>query len=220
MALAEAFAKLSPKPRRSIIFIATTGEESGDLGAEYWLQHPTWPLNKVAADINFDGSVLEVWGKLAFLIDVGFDLSDMNEVVKSVAAASNLEIFPDPAPGEGFFYRSDHYAFVKRGIPGFFLWGGPAMDPNTLFSRATEWLNTRYHMPTDVIESDWNWEGARNLGSFALVTGLRIANQENMPTWKPGAQYRRPLTLQKLDRLDRRKLRRVSSVGSHFFLQP
>ena len=72
------------------------------------------------------------------------------------------------------------------------LWGGPAMNPNTLFSRATEWLSTRYHMPTDVIESDWNWEGARNLGSFALVTGLRIANQENMPAWKPGSPYRRP----------------------------
>lgn len=191
VALAEAFGKLNPKPRRSIIFMATTGEEYGDLGAEYWLRHPTWPIEKVAADINFDGSILEVWCKLAFLLDLGFDQSDMNEVVKNVAAAFNLDIFPDPAPGEGFFYRSDQYAFIKKGVPALFLLGGPAMDPNLLFERATVWQNTRYHMPTDIVQPDWDWEGARTLAAFGLVTGMRIANQENMPAWKPGSPYKR-----------------------------
>ena len=190
VALAEAFAKL--KPRRSIIFIGTTGEEYGDLGAEYWLQHPTFPIERIAADINFDGSVLEVWGKLAFLLDVGFDLSDLNQIVKSVAAASDIEIYPDPVPDEGFFYRSDHYAFIKKGIPAIFLLGGPDMNPNVLFARARGWQETRYHTPADVIEADWDWEGARMLASFALVAGLRIANQESMPNWNPGSPYKRP----------------------------
>src|ERR1041385_3630100 len=192
VALAEAFGKLTAKPRRSIIFIATTGEEYGDLGAEYWLQHPTFPLARIAADINFDGSVLEVWGKLAFLLDIGFDISDLDQVVQSVAAASDIEIYPDPVPDEGFFYRSDHYAFIKKGIPAIFLVGGPDMNPNVLFARAREWQETRYHTPADVIEADWDWEGARMLGSFALVAGLRIANQETMPKWKPGSPYHRP----------------------------
>jgi Peptidase family M28 len=191
VALAEAFVKLKPGPRRSVIFIATTGEEYGDLGAEYWLQHPTFPIERIAADLNFDGSVLEVWGKLAFLLDLGFDLSDLNEVVKSVAAASDVEIYPDPVPDEGFFYRSDHYAFIRRGIPAIFFLGGPAMNPNVLFARAREWQETRYHTPADVIEANWDWEGARMLASFALVTGMRIADQERMPNWKPGSPYKR-----------------------------
>ena len=191
VALAEAFAKLTPGPRRSIIFIATTGEEYGDLGAEYWLQHPTFPIERIAADINFDGNVLEVWGKLAFLLDIGFDLSDLNQVVKSVAVASDMEIYPDPVPDEGFFYRSDHYAFIKKGIPAIFLLGGPAINPNVLFARATEWQKTRYHTPADVIQSDWDWEGPGMLASFALVAGMRIANQEKMPSWKPGSPYKR-----------------------------
>ena len=192
VALAEAFGKLTAKPRRSIIFIATTGEEYGDLGAEYWLQHPTFPLERIAADINFDGSVLEVWGKLAFLLDVGFDVSDLDQVVQSVAAASDIEIYPDPVPDEGFFYRSDHYAFIKQGIPAIFLLGGPAMNPNVLFARAKEWQETRYHTPADVIQPDWNWEGAGMLASFALAAGTRIANQEKLPSWKPGSPYHRP----------------------------
>ena len=61
MAVAEVIGHMNPKPRRSIIFIATTGEEYGDLGAVYWLNHPTWPLAKVTAEINYDGSILEVW---------------------------------------------------------------------------------------------------------------------------------------------------------------
>ena len=199
VAVAEVFAKLTTRPHRSIIFIATTGEEYGDLGAEYWLQHPTWPIDKVAADINFDGSVLEVWGKLAFLLDFGLDLSDMNDVVSSVASALDIEIYPDPAPDEGFFYRSDQYAFVKKGIPSIFLMGGPAMNPNVLFRRATEWQATRYHMPTDVIGSDWNWEGAQMLAAFALVTGMRVANQEKMPSWKSNSPYQRASKSAKLD---------------------
>ena len=193
-ALADAFAKLTTRPRRSIIFIATTGEEYGDLGAEYWLQHPTFPLTEIAADINFDGSVLEVWGKLAFLLDVGFDLSDLNQTVQSVAAASDIEIYPDPVPEEGFFYRSDHYAFIKKGIPSLFLLGGPAMNPNVLFARAKEWQEERYHTPADLIQADWNWDGAELLASFALAAGTRIANQEKMPDWKPGSPYSRPIT--------------------------
>jgi hypothetical protein len=191
VALAEVFASLVPRPRRSIIFIATTGEEYGDIGACYWLQHPTWPIARVAADINYDNSVpLEVFGDLAFVFDFGFDQSDLNESVRSAATASHLAIEPDPDAGEGFFARSDHYAFVKRGIPALFLVGGPRMTPRVL-RRASEWQATRYHRPADVVQADWNWEGARTLAAFGLVTGLRIANQDAMPAWKPGAPYKR-----------------------------
>jgi Zn-dependent M28 family amino/carboxypeptidase len=192
VAIAEVLAKMNPKPRRSIIFIATTGEEYGDLGAEYWLNHSKWPTTKLAADINYDGSILEVWGKLGFLLDFGFSYSELDEVVKGVAVASNIEIVPDPLPEEGFFLRSDHYTFVKRGIPALFLSGGPAQDPQSLIERAQKWQATSYHMPTDTVQPDWNWEGARMAATLGLIIGMRIANQEAMPAWKPDSPYNHP----------------------------
>ena len=192
LAMAEVFARMKLKPRRSLIFIATTGEEYGDLGAVYWLNHPTWPLEKVAADINYDGSILEVWGKLAFILDFGFNHSDLNEVIRGTASAYGVEIVPDPFPQESFFTRADHYAFVKKGIPSLFLSGGPAEDPQALMERAGKWLATQYHMPSDTVQTSWRWEGARGAAVLGLLTALRIANQEAMPAWKPDSPYNSP----------------------------
>ncbi|MEP6707322.1 MAG: M28 family peptidase [Pyrinomonadaceae bacterium] len=188
LALAEVFGKMTPRPRRSIIFSAWTGEEYGDLGSKHWLQHPTWPLEQVAANINYDGIGTDVWGKLAFILDLNFDQSDLNGVVKGVAAASGVEIVPDSSEEE-VFYRSDHYDFIKSGIPGLFLIGGPGED---ITERAQKFLTTDYHMPTDIVQPDWNWEGARMLAAFGLITGMRIANQEAMPAWKTDSPYKRP----------------------------
>jgi Zn-dependent M28 family amino/carboxypeptidase len=146
---------------------------------------------KVAADINYDVMApLEVWGKLGFVFDFGFDQSDLNDVVRGVAEASGIAIFPDPDPAAEFFTRSDNYAFAQQGIPALFLVGGPAMTPRIL-NQAGEWEATRYHMPRDLVQLDWDWEGARMLAAFGLVTGMRIANQQAMPSWKPGSPYKR-----------------------------
>src|SRR4030095_5453500 len=80
LALAEVFGEMTPKPRRSILFSAWTGEEYVYLGSKHWLHHPTWPLEKVAANINYDGIGTDVWGKLAFILDLGFDECDLNEI--------------------------------------------------------------------------------------------------------------------------------------------
>jgi hypothetical protein len=191
VAVAEALAGMTPRPRRSVIFIATTGEEYGDLGAAYWLEHPTWPIATVAADINYDCSIpLDAFGRLAFVFDFGFAQSDLNDTVKRVAAATGVAIEPDPDPEGGLASRSDQYVFMKAGTPALLLVGGPAMGPRVL-RRAGDWENTRYHKPTDVVEADWNWDGPRMLAAFGLVAGLRIANQDLMPAWKPGSPYKR-----------------------------
>jgi len=187
-AMAEVFVRMTPRPRRSIVFIAPTGEEYGDLGSEYWLQHPNWPLEKVAANITYDGIGTDVWGKLAFILDFNFKDSDLNEVVKGVGAAFNVEIVPDTS-GEEVFYRSDHYSFIKKGVPALLLIGGPGED---ISQRAEQFLTTHYHMPIDIVQPDWNWEGARMLAAFGLITGMRIANQEAMPAWKADSPYNLP----------------------------
>ncbi|HXG68488.1 MAG TPA: M28 family peptidase [Blastocatellia bacterium] len=190
VAIAEALAKA--KPRRSIIFLALTGEEYGLLGAEYWVRRPTWALEKVAANINYDGIGTDVWGPLNFLIDYGFEHSDLGALIKDVAAANGVTIIPDPDPAERIFYRSDHYAFFKKGIPALYLIGGPAGDPAATMERARKWLVTDYHMTTDTVQPDWNWEGARTLTVIGLIAGMRVANQEAMPAWLPSSPYNRP----------------------------
>lgn len=189
VAIAEALMKA--KPRRSIIFLAVTGEEYGLLGAEHWVRHPTWPIEKVAASINYDGIGTEVWGPMKNLIDYGFTHSDLGAAIEGVASAMNVTIVPDPFPEENVFYRSDHYAFFKRGVPSLYLIGAPG-DQMAVGTRAMKFLVTDYHMTTDTVRSDWHWDGARDLALMGLIVGMRIADQEAMPAWLQTSPYNRP----------------------------
>ncbi|HKP10709.1 MAG TPA: M28 family peptidase [Blastocatellia bacterium] len=192
VAIAEAFAKAKAKPRRSIIFLAVTGEEYGLLGAEYWVKHPTWPLEKVAADINFDGIGTEAWGELHYLVNYGAEHSELGQTVADVVAAMGGEIMADPFPEEAVFYRSDHYAFVKRGVPAVSPISAPAGDVNGFKERAAKWLITDYHMATDTVQKDWSWKGAQQLSVVGLVAGMRVANQDAMPAWVSSSPFNRP----------------------------
>jgi len=191
-AIAEALVKAKAKPRRSIIFLAVTGEEYGLLGTEHWLKHPTWPIEKVAADINYDGIGTDVWGPPGLVIDYGFKHSDLGDLILEVLKAQKLMLVPDPAPQEGIFYRSDHYAFFKKGVPSLYLIGGPANNVMGLMAKATKFLVTDYHMTTDTVQPDWNWDGARSLAVTGLVAGMRIANGDAMPAWVASSPYNRP----------------------------
>ena len=192
IAMAEVFAAMNPRPRRSIIFIASTAEEYSMIGVEHWLKHPTWPLEKVAADINYDGIGTEVWGKFGFILDLGFDHSDLGKVIKEVAAAFSIKIIPDQWTEVGIFYQADHYPFVKKGIPALYLLGGPAGNLKAVVERAETWMLTNYHQPGDTVQPNWKWDGARTLAALGLITGMRIANKEAMPAWKADSPYNRP----------------------------
>jgi hypothetical protein len=192
MAMAEAFAKSPAKPRRSIIFLAVTGEEHGLLGAEYWVTHPTWPIDKVAADLNFDGIGTEVYAPVKRVVGFGAEHSDLGPVFEAVVAANGGQIAPDPLPEEKVFYRSDHYAFVKKGVPALMPLGGPEGDVATWIKRAQDWMKTDYHQPGDVIRPDWHWDGARTVAVMGLIMGMRVANAEAMPVWLPTSPFNKP----------------------------
>ncbi|MFN2491955.1 MAG: M28 family peptidase [Pyrinomonadaceae bacterium] len=195
-AIAEAFVKAFPKPssrpRRSIIFLAVTGEEYGLLGAEYWVQYPTWPLEKVAADINFDGIGTEIYAPVKRVVAFGAEHSDLGTIFENVAAATGNIVTLDPLPEENAFVRSDHYAFVKRGIPALMLMGGPAGDVSLWLPRAKKWLETDYHSPSDTVKPDWDWTGPRTLAQLGMIIGLRVANSDTMPAWRSTSPFNRP----------------------------
>jgi hypothetical protein len=195
-AIAEAFVKTFPKassrPRRSIIFLAVTGEEYGLLGAEHWVGHPTWPLEKVAANINFDGIGTEVYGPVKRIVGFGAEHSDLGTVFEEVSVATGNIVTPDPMPEENAFVRSDHYAFVKRGVPALMLMGGPEGDLSTWILRAKKWLQTDYHSPSDTVKPDWDWTGPQTLAKVGLIIGLRVANADAMPAWRESSPFKRP----------------------------
>lgn len=191
-AIAEAFTKSPAKPKRSVIFLAVTGEEHGLLGAEHWVAHPTWPLEKVAANLNLDGIGTEVYAPVKRVVGFGAEHSDLGPVLEAVVAANGGQIAPDPLPEEGVFYRSDHYAFVKKGVPALMLLGGPEGEVAPWLARAKKWMETDYHQQTDIIRPDWHWDGARTVAVIGLVTGMRVADAEAMPVWLETSPFNKP----------------------------
>jgi hypothetical protein len=191
LAIAEAMSRATTKPRRSIIFLAVTGEEYGGYGSDYWVKNPTWKIKQVAADLNLDGMGTEVYGPVKVLVGYGAEHSSLGSVLNEVAAATDLRVIPDPMPEEKSFYRSDHYFFVKKGIPGIMVLGAPDGTVESWTSRMKQWEKTDYHQPGDVIRPDWDWSGPRTIASVMLVMGLRVANDENMPSWLPSSVFNR-----------------------------
>ena len=196
-ALVRSFPKQSSRPRRSIIFLAVTGEEYGLLGAEHWVQHPTWPLEKIAADINFDGIGTEVYAPVKRVVGFGAEHSNLGRVFEDVTAATGNIVTPDPMPDENAFVRSDHYAFVKKGVPALMLLGGPAGDVSMWIPRARKWLETDYHSPSDTIKPDWDWTGPQTLARVGMIIGLRVANADTMPVWNASSPFNKPRTAPK-----------------------
>lgn len=192
VSIAEAFAKSPARPRRSVIFLAVTGEEHGMLGAEYWVENPTWPLAKLAANLNFDGIGTEVYGPVKKVVGFGYEHSNLAAVLDGAVVANGAAMAPDPLPEEKAFYRSDHYEFVKKGIPALMLLGAPEGDSAAFIARMKKWLETDYHQPTDVVRPDWDWDGARTLAVIGLVTGMRVANADTMPAWLSTSPFNRP----------------------------
>ncbi len=190
-AIAEAFAKAPQKPRRSVIFLAVTGEEYGLLGADYWVKHPTWPIEKLAANLNFDGIGTEIYGPVKRIVGFGAEYSDLGKTLEGVLQATGITLTPDPMPEEQAFYRSDHFAFVQRGVPALMLLGGPEGDPAVWIARARKWLETDYHQTTDTVQPNWNWEGPRASATVGLIIGMRVANNDALPAWLPSAPFKR-----------------------------
>ena len=191
LAIAEVMSKAETKPRRSVIFLAVTGEEYGGYGTDHWLKNPTWKIKQVAADFNLDGMGTEVYGPVKVVVGYGAEHSSLGSLLNEVATASGLKVIPDPRPEEKSFYRSDHYFFVKRGIPGIMILGAPDGGVESWIARLKKWEKTDYHQPTDVVRSDWDWTGPRTIASVMLLMGLRAANEDAMPAWSPSSVYNR-----------------------------
>jgi hypothetical protein len=182
--LARAYSSLGKRPARSVLFLATTAEEQGLLGADYFARFPTVPKNNIVADINMDGaSVL-----YAFKDVIGDEHSTLGDTLARVASQMGLEVSPDPMPEQNGFVRADHYAFVRQGIPAITVGEGlKAKDPKVDGRKFVEnWIETRYHAPSDDMSQPLDFDATIQYMQLTFLMGYDVAQQHERPSWKQG----------------------------------
>jgi hypothetical protein len=182
--IARVFSKMNPRPKRSILFLAVTGEEAGLLGSDYFAHYPTVNKNDIAANVNMDEDQM-LW-PLQDIIAYGAEHSSLGGVVQRAAERLQLSVSPDPAPEEVAFIRSDQYSFVKQGIPALALSPGfksndPKINPATIFKK---WEQTTYHQPQDDMQQPGlDFDQAVKYAQFVYLCGWLITQDEARPSW-------------------------------------
>jgi Zn-dependent M28 family amino/carboxypeptidase len=183
MEIARAATKILPRPKRSLVFLAVTGEEQGLLGSEYYSTNPIFPLNKTLANINID--VANVFGRNANHIEViGFGYTTLEDILSDVVRQQGRTVVPDESPEAGHYFRSDQFSLAKKGVPALYT---SSITPEDY----KDYTANRYHKPSDKFDPNWDMKAAAADADALLQVGLRVANGEKWPEWKPGTEFRR-----------------------------
>jgi Zn-dependent M28 family amino/carboxypeptidase len=190
LALGRAFAH-APKPERSVVFLNVTAEEKGLLGSEYYASHPVFPLAKTVGVINMDA--LDPHGLTRnFTISGTAKLGLLDDLVK-VARQFGESYSPDPHPEAGYFFRSDHFSFAKRGVPAIsFGSGDDWVDGGIAAGEAADKAYTRdhYHQPSDEWQADWSFTGMAHDMGMLYTLGRDLADSRQWPDWSKDSEFR------------------------------
>lgn len=183
---ARAFSAMPEPPRRSILFIAVTGEERGLRGSDYFAHFPTVPIASMVANVNLDMPLLLF--PVADVIAFGAEHSSLAGPVEEALGLEGFAMTPDPMPEEVLFVRSDQYSFVRQGVPAVFLVPGyQSTDPDIDGSAiVTEHRKTHYHQPSDDTTRPVDWDSALRFARANVLIGIAIAAQDERPTWNEG----------------------------------
>jgi Zn-dependent M28 family amino/carboxypeptidase len=187
--IARAFAK-GPRPARTVVFALWTAEEKGLLGAEAYAANPIYPLGRTAAVINLDPHVVLPAARNIEL--VGGGRTDLEARLAAAAARLGLRVTPEPNPEAGWYFRSDHYPFAKRGVPALaFRAGRDLVDGGVAAGSAwVEAYNARhYHQTTDEFDPTWTFAGTAQEAAVAYELGRTLANDDSWPAWLAGVEF-------------------------------
>ncbi|MEZ4586701.1 MAG: M28 family metallopeptidase [Gemmatimonadales bacterium] len=184
--IARAFAAERPRPKRSLLFIATAAEEKGLLGADFFAAHPTVPIGSIVADLNMDGNHLLF--PTRSIVALGAEMSSLGDDAAAAAAATGLELETELMPEQAFFVRSDQYPFVKKGVPSLFFINGTESSDSTIDGPAvlSKWLGTVYHTPKDDLDQVMDYSSGARYAEVVFRVGTRVANAPSRPAWRPG----------------------------------
>lgn len=192
LAAAEAFTKLpaNKQPKRSQIFIFTTAEEQGLLGAEWYSRFPVVSLSKTVANLNIDGG--NFYGLTKNYGALGAERSNLGEIVDTVLKDKNMTFLADNRPEQGYFFRSDHFPFAKVGVPALSIRNGDEYVGKTKeFSDAlfNEFNSKHYHQPSDEFRDDWRFDGMVQTLDLTFDIAMRISNEKAIPRYKDTDEF-------------------------------
>ena len=180
-----------PAPQRSVVFLAVTAEEKGLLGSEYYASNPLYPLASTVAVINMDA--LSPYGPARNFNISGSAKMDLVDLLVAKAKKWNIAYSPDPKPEAGYFFRSDHFPFAKRGVPAIsFGSGNDWIDGGVKAGEASEaeYTDKAYHQPADEFNPKWTFTGmARDL-EVLYGLGMDLANANTWPNWSADSEFR------------------------------
>ncbi len=184
---AEALRESGERPKRSVIFLAVTGEESGLLGSEFFAAHPTVPPGSIVADVNID-MFLPIF-PLRVLTVEGLDESDLGPRLAAIAKSAGVGVQPDPYPERNYFIRSDQYSFIRRGVPSIDFDVGTT--PGSPEAAAEEkWIREHYHAPSDDTSQPIDFTCAAAYNRIVRALAIEIANEPSRPRWNATSFFR------------------------------
>ena len=181
---AHAFVASDKPPRRSVMFIANTGEELGLLGADYFAAHPTVPASSIVGLVDLDMPLLLY--PFTDVIAFGADRSTVATAVRDAGRSMGVSVSPDPMPQESIFVRSDHYRFVTRGIPAILLMTGYANGGEAQWKN---FLGKIYHTPADDLAQKIDWNAAARYGELNYRISRILADADQRPLWYRGDYF-------------------------------
>ncbi|MBU6165714.1 MAG: M28 family peptidase [Alphaproteobacteria bacterium] len=187
--LEAATALVKNPPRRSVLFLATTAEESGLLGADYFSRFPTVDVKRIVADVNIDMPILTC--DFGDVVAFGGERSTIGAVVAQAARAERLGLSPDPQPEEAVFTRSDHYPFVRKGVPSVFLktgWTDTSGGQSCKEAERKFRLNN-YHEVSDQLDLPFDWAAAAKWTRLNIGIIRNLANAKAAPRWYQGDYF-------------------------------
>ncbi|MCB1567578.1 MAG: M28 family peptidase [Xanthomonadales bacterium] len=191
MEIAKVFAHSKTPPKRSILFLAVTLEESGLLGSKYYVAHPTFPMNKIAGVINIDA--MTIVGKTRDMVVTGYGASELEDILRPITERQGRVLHAEEGVEKGFYFRSDHFNFAKAGVPALYASSGlDHVEKGEDYGRsiAAEYLAHRYHQPGDKVNPDWDLSGVVQDLQALYGVGNELANSGAWPNWYPGSPFR------------------------------
>ena len=178
---ARAFIDSGQRPKRSILFVALTGEEKGLFGSEYLARYPLPQGRRVVANVNLDMPILTY--DFTDVVAFGAEHSTLGEAVSQAAGQMGIKLSPDPVPEQNLFVRSDHYSFVKEGVPAVYLIPGFANGGEQALKA---FLSGKYHGVSDDMSQPIDWRAGARFARLNYLIAREIADAPAPPLWYAG----------------------------------
>ncbi|MEE4658851.1 MAG: M28 family metallopeptidase [Halieaceae bacterium] len=192
LSLARLHREAGPAPR-SVVFLAVTAEESGLLGSKWYAENPVVPLEKTVANLNMDNLYKNVDGRTRDIAVVGYGNSELEDYLARAADRQDRVLKQEPEPEKGYYYRSDHLNFARKGVPALYL--TRSTDSRTYGSewglkRLTEYTTRHYHKPSDEYDESWDLTGSAEDVLLLFDVATQLANSRDWPNWREGNEFR------------------------------